>query len=578
MINTITYQYNNLNMNYIFLILILFIGLQYVNNINTPQYPLSDIETKIKLDNNYFESIYIYSNQKTAYFNRNTTLSNDTNIKIYTVKYEDYTYFIERINNLYTEKTIPILFHDNINIIDFMFNAILKIGLIFMVVLMVHKLYSYKSKLNTIFGKVAIKMYSNDHIKFDDVIGLKSVVKELKEYANFIKHRQVYLKYGYNIPRGLLFVGPPGTGKTYLSKAIANESGANFLSVCGSDFIEIFVGNGSKRIRELFETARKENKPCIIFIDEIDTIGQKRSVSLNSNEHNSTLNSLLVEMDGFSSTDNILVIGSTNRCDILDPALTRSGRFDKKIVFESPNIDERVEMFKLYLNKVKQSDDFKTNFDVNIKNLAKQTAGLNGADIKNIVNQSVYNFLEKHDDKTNINDTLGITYNDVHKSIDDIMIGMEKPERKMSEDEIKRVAIHEAGHAVISYMLSTTTSPSKISIIPRGYALGYNKYEPTDKRLYDANELTSKIMTSFGGRCAEELFLKSISSGCNDDMQKIDNIVEILISNCRMKSFGYVDILKDNKWNNIIIKNILTKLYNKTYKILKNNKKSVEKL
>jgi ATP-dependent metalloprotease FtsH len=575
---------NNKNMNYyIYLLLIIFLGLQYINELKAyHQFPLSDIETKIKLDNNYFKSIHIYSNEKTAYFYKNTTLPNEEE-QIYKIKYEDYTYFVERINKLYIDKTIPIFFRNDINIIDVLFNTILKIGLIFMITSTLYNIFlgSKTNMFSAMFGKVSYKVNTNDTTSFNDVIGLKSVKKELTEYTNFMKHRDVYLKYGYNIPRGLLFVGPPGTGKTHLAKAFAKESNARFLSVCGSDFIEIFVGTGSKRVRELFEKAKEGNKPSVIFIDEIDAIGGKRLYGSNggTTEHNSTLNSLLVEMDGFSSIDNIIIIASTNMPEILDPALTRSGRFDKQIVFDAPNIDERKEMFKLYLNKVQQSKEFKDDLDNYINKLSKQTAGMTGADIKNIVNQSVYNFLEKHDDKINIDNDFGITYNDIHKSIDDVMIGMEKPERKMSTEEIKRVAYHEAGHTLISYLLSTTTPPIKTSIIPRGIgALGYTQQEPHDKKLHTIDDIIANICVLFGGRASEEIFLGSVSTGASDDLKKIDKLIETLISNCRFEELGYVDVLKDDKWDNQFVKNILTELYKQTSKMIINNKSSIIKL
>ena len=565
---------------YIYLILILFIGLQHINDFNAyPQYPLSEIETKIKSDNNYFKSIHIYSDEKTAYFYKNTTLS--TEDEIYKTKYEDYTYFIERINKLYNDNPIPVFFRNEINIINILFDTIIKFGLIFMITTTLYNTFagSKNSIFGAVFGKVSYKENTNDTITFNDVIGLKSVIKELKEYTNFMKHREVYLKYGYNIPKGLLFIGSPGVGKTHLAKAFANESNARFLSVCGSDFIEIFVGTGSKRIRQLFEKAREGNKPTVIFIDEIDAIGHKRSAETINNEHNSTLNSLLVEIDGFSSTDNIMIIASTNRHDVLDPALIRSGRFDKQIIFDPPNIDERTEMFKLYLNKVQQSSEFRENFDNYLIKLSKLTYNLTGADIKNIVNQSVYNFLEKHDDKTNIDDTLGITYDDLHKSIDEVMIGMEKPERKMSKEEIKRTAYHEASHALVNYILMNTPPLIKISIIPRGInALGYTQQEPNDKKLHTVDEIIGNICVLFGGRCGEEIFLGTISLGASDDLNKIDNLIKILIEQCRFKELGYINVLKDDKWDNQFIKNLLTKLYNKTHEIISNNKQSVIKL
>ena len=273
---------------------------------------------------------------------------------------------------------------------------------IFMYITIIRFVFSFVSNFNSSNGIIHnynnrnSKIIKNININFDDVIGHEPVKKDLKEYINYMKYRKFYISSGFKVPKGVLLSGPPGTGKTLLAKALAGETKSSFISVSGSDFIEIYVGVGAKRIRELFSLARK-NSPCIIFIDEIDAIGRKRTGggSGGHSEQGSTLNSLLVEMDGFKDTDEILIIAASNMINVLDPALLRSGRFDKKIVFDKPNINERKDLFKLYLNKIKLHPNFKKNYDNNLKKLATLTANCTGADIANITNQGVAEYMKK---------------------------------------------------------------------------------------------------------------------------------------------------------------------------------------
>ena len=280
-----------------------------------------------------------------------------------------------------------------------------------------------------------IKIQNENNNKFDNVIGLEPVKSDLEQYIDYIENRKKYKSSGFKIPKGLLFIGPPGTGKTLLARQLSKKTKSKFYYRCGSDFAEMWVGLGSKRIRDLFKKA-KSKKSAIIFIDEIDSIGRKRSFN-NNNERDSTLNSLLVEMDGFDENDNILVIGSTNMVSSLDPALLRSGRFDKKIIFDKPNINERELLFKLYLNKIKLDFNFKQDYKNNIYKLARLTANLTGADIQNICNQSIGLFLKRNKNILDNENEKGVTISDLFKSIDDIMIGMQKKERLMTESEKK---------------------------------------------------------------------------------------------------------------------------------------------
>jgi len=317
------------------------------------------------------------------------------------------------------------------------------------------------------------------------------------------------------LPRGLLLVGKPGSGKTLLAKAIAGESKVSFIHCSGSDFNDRFIGMGSNRVGQLFKLARA-NSPSIIFIDEIDSIGASREGYSGgvSHEHNVTLNKLLVEMDGFSDNENILVIASTNRHKSLDSALTRSGRFDRKLVIDLPNVSERQDIFKLYLGKIplpkNEEKDILENFSLK---LAKKTSGVSGADISNICNQAA--ILAVREEKENIE------WNHLERAIDDILIGIEKRSRMMSDTEKNIVAHHEAGHALMGYLLQDCTPPIKVSIIPRGVdALGFSQQEPEEKKLYNRTELMSKVSVLYGGRAAEELMFDSVTTGASDDIER----------------------------------------------------------
>jgi len=356
------------------------------------------------------------------------------------------------------------------------------------------------------------KLYKSGQlsVEMDDIIGLTDTKDEIKQYIDYLNNRDKYIECGIEIPRGILFAGPPGCGKTLLAKGIAHESGVNFIFVSGSDFHEMFVGVGASRIKNLFRMAR-ENSPCILFIDEIDSLGQKRTKNVYSSEGNSVLNKLLVEMDGFQSSDNILVIGATNRTSVLDNALLRSGRFDRKLIFDKPNINERREIFQLYLKGKKISNEI--NSDIVLDKLSRNTSGLTGADIKTICNQGGIICLRNNENE--------IRCEHLIEAIEEIMIGNVKKERLLSNDEKVRVAYHEAGHCLLGYMLNNTNPPIKVSIIPRGEsALGYSQHEPSDKKLYLKCELYSRVVVLLGGRAAEEIEFESISTGASDDLEK----------------------------------------------------------
>ena len=394
------------------------------------------------------------------------------------------------------------------------------------------------------------------------VVGLNSTKKELEKYIDMIKNKDKYLKYNVKLPKGILLIGPPGCGKTLLAKTIASQTNMNFLYASGSEFIEMYVGVGASRVRKLFNQAKSMSN-CLIFIDEIDAIGRKRNENSNNSERDNTLNQLLVEMDGFKESDNIIVLAATNLVDVLDPALLRSGRFDKKVYFDPPNEEERKEIFKLNLDEIEMDYQW----------LSERTAGLNGADIANICNLAKINSLMKYNE-------LKLDKEIMEDTIDEVMIGMEKPERKMTLEEREIVSVHEAGHAIIGYLLENTSAPIKVSIMPRGQnALGFSQPKPIDKKLYTLEELLSRICELLGGRLAEEIIYQKITTGGSDDIEKISNLINQIVLNYGMiEKLGYLNHKKIensskkkeeiNEINNLIYQHC----YKETKRILEENK------
>jgi cell division protease FtsH len=345
-----------------------------------------------------------------------------------------------------------------------------------------------------------------------NIIGLESVKEEIKYYMDFINNKKKYVKWNVKLPKGILLAGPPGTGKTLLVRTMAENLDIPIESMSGSEFVEMYVGVGASRVRSLFERA-KEMEKCIIFIDEIDAVGRKRGFDSNS-ERDNTLNQLLVEMDGFDIADNIIVFAATNLVKNLDNALTRSGRFDKKIYFDYPNFKERKELFKLYMGVMVLPVDL--SFEI----LSERSAGLTGADIANVCNQSKINAIQGHQPNSTLRDV------DIQGAIDEILIGREKRERTMSAEERERVSHHEAGHALMGYLLKDCEHPVKVSIIPRGEAaLGFSQQKNTSKKLYSEYNVLSKIAVLLGGRAAEKVIYNNISTGASDDIEKASSLI-----------------------------------------------------
>ena len=361
------------------------------------------------------------------------------------------------------------------------------------------------------FGKAKFKNSADEKKKttFDDVAGADEEKEELKEIVEFLKAPDKYNALGARIPKGVLLVGPPGTGKTLLAKAVAGEAGVPFFSISGSDFVEMFVGVGASRVRDLFETAKK-NSPCIIFIDEIDAVGRQRGTGLGGghDEREQTLNQLLVEMDGFGANEGVIMIAATNRADILDPALLRPGRFDRQVLVGYPDINGREAILKVHAREKPLAPD------VNLKTIAKTTAGFTGADLSNLLNEAA--LLSARKDKK------AITMAEIEEATIKVVVGTEKKSRVMSDHEKKLTAYHEAGHAIAFYACETQDPVHQISIIPRGMAGGYTMPLPTEDRSYcSKKEMLEDIIVALGGRVAEALVLNDISTGASNDIEKL---------------------------------------------------------
>ena len=354
-------------------------------------------------------------------------------------------------------------------------------------------------------------------ITFKDVAGLPEEREELQEVVEFLKYPKKFIDMGARIPKGILLVGQPGTGKTLLAKAVAGEAGVPFFSISGSDFVEMYVGVGASRVRGLFEEA-KTKAPCIVFIDEIDAVGRQRGAGLGGghDEREQTLNQLLVEMDGFGTNSGVIVLAATNRPDILDPALQRPGRFDRQIVVPAPDVKAREEILALYAKKKKLSGE------IDLGVLAKNTAGFTGADLENMMNEAA--LLAARKDQTTI------TMQDLEDAMVKVLMGPEKRSKVISEEDKKLVAYHEGGHAVVSRFLEHAEPVHQVSIIPRGMAGGYTMYKNTeDKSFMSKSEMEDKIVSLLGGRVAEQLVLNDISTGASNDIERASKIARSMV-------------------------------------------------
>ena len=432
------------------------------------------------------------------------------------------------------------------------------------------------------FGKSRARMLTDDkkRVTFADVAGVDEVKEELEEVVEFLKHPKKYTDIGAKIPKGVLLFGPPGTGKTLLARAIAGEAGVPFFSISGSDFVEMFVGVGASRVRDLFEQAKK-NAPCIVFIDEIDAVGRQRGAGLGGghDEREQTLNQLLVEMDGFSVNEGIIIVAATNRPDILDPALLRPGRFDRQVVVDVPDVKGREEILKVHARGKLLADG------VDLDILARRTPGFTGADLANLFNEAALLAARRNLSK--------ITMGELEDSIERVIAGPEKKARTISDFEKKLVSYHEAGHGLVAALLPHTDPLHKISIIPRGRAGGYTLLLPKEDRHYmTRSHLLNQVTMLLGGRMAEKLILNEISTGAQNDLERATELVRKMITEFGMSdelgplTFGKKqeqiflgrDIARDRNYSEAVAysidkeaRRIIEECYHEAEKLLKEN-------
>lgn len=426
-------------------------------------------------------------------------------------------------------------------------------------------------------GKVYEEDESNVKVTFDDVAGLDEEKSELVEIVDFLKNPEEFQKMGARVPRGVLLCGKPGTGKTLIAKAIAGEAKVPFISMSGSEFIEMFAGLGASRVRKLFEKAKKIS-PCIIFIDEIDAIGSRRTSSSGAEtENNQTLNQLLVEMDGFESDQNVIVLAATNRPEMLDKALLRPGRFDRQIMIAAPDQKGREEILKIH------SKDKKFDMGISLKDIAEDTAGFTGAELENVLNEAaILATIRKHD---------AITKQDLEEAVKKVTMGLEKHSRVVSEKDKKLTAYHEAGHAVVSRYLETQNDVKEVSIIPRGVAGGYTMYRTNEDKFYiSKTEMEERLISLLGGRAAEKLALDDISTGASNDLEVATGIAKDMITTYGMsEAIGPISLKDSENPNEILIygekmqdaigaeiKILIDKAYEKAQMILKEHRDKLD--
>ncbi len=474
---------------------------------------------------------------------------------------------------------------DGSGIVSILLGQVLPIVLMVSIGFVLLNKLSGSNKSSMDFGRSRAKLSeAGGKVRFKDVAGLEEEKEEVAELIDFLKNPKKFQKLGARIPKGVLLVGPPGTGKTLLAKAVAGEANVPFYYISGSDFVELFVGVGASRVRDMFKQA-KHTAPCLIFIDEIDAVGRQRGAGLGGghDEREQTLNQLLTEMDGFGANEGIIIIAATNRPDVLDPALLRPGRFDRQVTVSLPDQKERLAILNVH------AKDKTFDASVNLENLSKRTPGFSGADLENLLNEAALLTVRANKDK--------ITMLEIDEATDRVMMGPAKKTRKITENEKRLIATHESGHAVVGLKLEDAQDVHKITIIPRGQAGGYTMMLPTEEKMAinTRKELIGQITGLLGGRVAEELFLGEVTTGASDDFKRATKIARAMVTEFGMSDLGPIqledrnegiflgrDYNKSKNFSDAValeidqeVRKIIDECYKETTKILKENKKLV---
>jgi AFG3 family protein len=559
-----------------------------------------DVEKYVKVENKKVVRIYIKADsvQKEFYIQKFKTKLPKEKVKgnyLFEYKVDDWGSFNKEVEDIYTKYAITNIPDSSSDTESDWFgpiaNTIFSLVLIVVVwVLLMRKMgggaggsggpggiFNVGKSKATLFEKGGTKV----NITFADVAGLEEAKEEVMEIVDFLKNPKKYTNLGGKIPKGALLIGPPGTGKTLLAKAMAGEAQVPFFSLSGSDFVEMFVGVGASRVRDLFKQAR-EKAPCIIFIDEIDAIGRARgkNAMMSNDERENTLNQLLVEMDGFGGDTGIIILAATNRPDVLDSALLRPGRFDRQISIDRPDVKGRQEIFKVHLGPIKVSES------LDIYKLAEQTPGFAGADIANVCNEAA--LIAARKGKT------GVEMQDFQDAIDRVIGGLEKKNKIISPEEKEVIAYHEAGHAICGWFLEHAYPLLKVTIVPRGTAaLGYAQYTPKEQYLYTIEQLTDQMCMTLGGRAAEQIFFGKISTGASNDLQQISKMAYSMVTtygmNEKIGNVSFYDPSQENTFQKpyseetgkIIdeeVRKMIGEAYQRTLQLLTERKDEVEKL
>jgi len=514
---------------YLFLFIIMLGVFYYFNIMNQKVHDLSYDEFIEKLDKNKITELKLVARSKGYIYEAEGTLSGYKDNEIFEAKLPLSEEVMKKIVKASDEQEFKLTVKpdpDASSLLLILVNIVPIILLVGVAFWFFNKqLAGNRSSMD--FGKSRAKLNSDDNkVTFKDVAGLKEEKEEVKELIDFLKAPKKFQKLGARIPKGVLLMGPPGTGKTLLAKAVAGEANVPFYFISGSDFVELFVGVGASRVRDMFQQA-KRNAPCLIFIDEIDAVGRQRGTGLGGghDEREQTLNQLLTEMDGFGANEGIIIIAATNRPDVLDPALLRPGRFDRQVTVNLPDIRGREEILGVHAkNKILAEG-------ITLKHLAKRTPGFSGADLENLLNEAALLAVRRNKNE--------ITMSEIDEATDRVLMGPAKVSHKYSENDRKLVAYHEAGHAVIGIKLSGASDVQKVTIIPRGAAGGYNMMVPTEEKLCSTkSDLLEEITGLLGGRTAEEVTFGEITTGAHNDFEKATKIARAMVTEYGMSDLG----------------------------------------